>query len=89
MDQVKSSYACCAGVFKRVVQQVQSQEMELDIPFHVVRNSYPHAQNNNDKNLAELFPENVWGGNWSPPIKHHLKLPARGDACIDCSYFFD
>ena len=85
------SYASCAEVFKRAVQQKPSPRDGIRYSrFVVVSNSYPMLKTTTIKTWLELFPENIWGGlHWSPPIKHHLKLPARGDASgIDCEVIF-
>ena len=85
------SYACCAEIFKRAVQQKPSPKDGIRYTrFAVVRNSYPMLKTTTIKTWLELFPENVWGNlHWSPPITHHLKLPARGDASgIDCEVIF-
>jgi len=85
------SYACCAEIFKRAVQQKPSPKDGIRYSrFAVVRNSYPMLKTTTIKTWLELFPENVWGNlHWSPPITHHLKLPARGDASgIDCEVIF-
>tara|TARA_Y100001973_G_scaffold72470_1_gene105693 strand:- start:12123 stop:13643 length:1521 start_codon:yes stop_codon:yes gene_type:complete len=85
------SYACCAEVFKRAVQQKPSPRDGIRYSrFVIVRNSYPMLKTTTIKTWLELFPENIWGGlHWSPPIKHHLKLPSRGNASgIDCEVIF-
>ena len=55
------SYACCAEVFKRAVQQKPSPRDGIRYSrFVVVRNSYPMLKTTTIKTWLELFPENVW-----------------------------
>lgn len=85
------SYACCAELFKRAVQQKPSPRDGIRYSrFAVVRNSYPMLKTTTIKTWLELFPENVWGNmHWSPPITHHLKLPPRANASgIDMEVIF-
>ena len=76
------SYACAAEVMLRAVKQPVSPKDGVRYSrFVVVRNSYPELRTTTIKTWLELFPENVFGPmRWSPPITHHIKLPARGDA---------
>jgi len=85
------SYACASEIMLRAVKQAPSPRDGIRYTrFVVVRNSYPMLRTTTLKTWAELFPENVWGRMyWSPPITHHIKLPARGDAHgIDCEVIF-
>ncbi len=85
------SYACAAEVMLRAVKQPVSPKDGVRYSrFVVVRNSYPELRTTTIKTWLELFPENVFGPmRWSPPITHHIKLPARGDAAgIDCEVIF-
>tara|TARA_A100001011_G_C14305649_1_gene842978 strand:- start:145 stop:1683 length:1539 start_codon:yes stop_codon:yes gene_type:complete len=85
------SYACCAELFKRAVQQRPSPKDGIRYTrFAIVRNSYPMLKTTTLKTWLELFPESVWGNvHHSPPITHHLKLPPRGKAHgIDCEVIF-
>ncbi len=85
------SYACAAEVFMRAVKQKPSPKDGIKYSrFVVVRNSYPELRTTTIKTWQEIFPENIWGGmRWSPPISHHIKLPAReGAAGIDCEVIF-
>ncbi len=56
----------------------------------VVRNSYPMLKTTTIKTWLDLFPEATFGNLlWTPPITHHIRLPARGDAAgIDCEIIF-
>lgn len=85
------SYACAAEIMLRAVKQAPSPKDGIRYSrFAVVRNSYPMLKTTTIKTWQELFPENIWGRmHWSPPIKHHIKLPSRGDAHgIDCEVLF-
>jgi hypothetical protein len=85
------SYACAAEIFMRAVKQKPSPKDGIKYSrFVIVRNSYPELRTTTIKTWQEIFPENIWGGmRWSPPISHHIKLPAReGAAGIDCEVIF-
>ena len=85
------SYACAAEIFLRAVKQKQSPKDGIKhTRFVIVRNSYPELRTTTIKTWQEIFPENIWGNmRWSPPISHHIKLPARqGAAGIDCEVIF-
>ena len=85
------SYACAAEIMIRAVNQVQSPRDGIKYSrFVVVRNSYPELRTTTIKTWQELFPENIWGAfRWSPPLTHHIKLPARDNAPgIDCEVIF-
>ena len=85
------SYACAAEIMLRAVKQKPSPRDGIrKSRFAVVRNSYPMLKTTTLKTWMEIFPENIWGpAHWSPPITHHIKLPARGDAHgIDCEVIF-
>ena len=85
------SYACCAEVFRRAIQQKPSPRDGIRYSrFAIVRNSYPMLKTTTLKTWLELFPEHIWGNvHHSPPITHHIKLPPRGDASgIDCEVLF-
>lgn len=85
------SYACAAEIMLKAVQQKPSPLDGIKYSrFVIVRNSYPELKTTTIKTWLDLFPENVWGPMlWTPPITHHLRLPARGDAAgIDCEVIF-
>ena len=85
------SYACAAEVMLRAVKQPVSPKDGVRYSrFVVVRNSYPELRTTTLKTWLELFPEHIFGSmRWSPPLTHHIKLPARGDAAgIDCEVIF-
>lgn len=75
------SYACAAEIFLRALKQPPSPKDNIRYSRGVViRNSYPELRTTTIKTWLELFPENRWGAmRWSPPLTHHLKLPAKGD----------
>ena len=85
------SYACCAEIFKRAVQQKPSKRDGIKYSrFVIVRNSYPMLKTTTLKTWLELFPEHIYGSvRNSPPITHHIKLPSReGAAGIDLEVIF-
>ena len=85
------SYACCAELFKRAVQQKPSPRDGIKYTrFAIVRNSYPMLKTTTLKTWLELFPEDVWGNvHHAPPIKHHIRLPSRDNASgIDMEVMF-
>ena len=85
------SYACAAEIMLKAVKQKQSPRDGIKYSrFVVVRNSYPELRTTTIKTWQELFPENIWGAfRWSPPLTHHIKLPARdGAPGIDCEVIF-
>ena len=85
------SYACAAEIMLKAVSQVPSPRDGIKYSrFVVVRNSYPELRTTTIKTWQELFPENIWGAfRWSPPLTHHIKLPARDNAPgIDCEVIF-
>ena len=85
------SYACCAEIFKRAVQQKPSKRDGIKYSrFVIVRNSYPMLKTTTLKTWLELFPEHIYGAvRNSPPITHHIKLPSReGAAGIDLEVLF-
>lgn len=85
------SYACCAEIFKRAVQQKPSKRDGIKYSrFVIVRNSYPMLKTTTLKTWLELFPEHIYGPvRNSPPITHHIKLPSReGAAGIDLEVIF-
>ena len=85
------SYACCAEIFRRAVQQKPSPRDGIRYTrFAVVRNSYPMLRTTTLKTWLELLPEHIWGNvRHAPPITHHLKLPPRKNASgIDCEIIF-
>ena len=85
------SYACCAEIFKRAIQQKPSPRDGIKYSrFVIVRNSYPMLKTTTLKTWLELFPEHIYGPvHHSPPITHHIKLPSRdGAAGIDCEVIF-
>ena len=85
------SYACCAAIFKRAIQQKPSKRDGIKYSrFVIVRNSYPMLKTTTLKTWLELFPEHIYGAvRHSPPITHHIKLPSReGAAGIDLEVIF-
>ena len=85
------SYACAAEIMLRAVKQKVSPRDGIRFTrFAIVRNSYPELSTTTIKPWQEIFPENIWGAmRWSPPLTHHIKLPARdGAAGIDCEVIF-
>jgi len=85
------SYACCAEIFKRAIQQKPSKRDGIKYSrFVIVRNSYPMLKTTTLKTWLELFPEHIYGSvRHSPPITHHIKLPSReGAAGIDLEVLF-
>jgi hypothetical protein len=85
------SYACAAEVMLRAVRQKPSPIDGIRYSrFVIVRNSYPELKTTTIKTWQDLFPENTFGPMlWTPPITHHIRLPARGDAAgIDCEVIF-
>jgi hypothetical protein len=85
------SYACAAEIMLRAVKQKPSPRDGIRYSrFAIVRNSYPELRTTTIKTWQEIFPENIWGAmRWSPPLTHHIKLPARdGAAGIDCEVIF-
>ncbi len=84
------SYACASKIFIKAVQQKPSPIDNIRYTrFAVVRNSYPMLKTTTIKTWIDLFPESTFGPLlWTPPITHHIRLPARGDAAgIDCGTF--
>jgi hypothetical protein len=85
------SYACAAEVFIRAIQQKPSPIDGIRYSrFVIVRNSYPELKTTTIKTWLDLFPENTFGPMLhTPPITHHIRLPARdGAAGIDCEVIF-
>jgi len=85
------TYACCAEVMMRAVQQKPSPVDGIRYSrCAIVRNSYPMLKTTTIKTWLELFPENIFGAmNWTPPITHHIRLPAReGASGIDLEVMF-
>jgi hypothetical protein len=85
------SYACAAKIFIRAVQQKPSPIDNIRYSrWAVVRNSYPMLKTTTIKTWLDLFPESTFGPMlWTPPITHHIRLPARGEAAgIDCEVIF-
>jgi len=75
------SYACAAEVFLRALAQEPSPRDNIRYTrCAVIRNTYPELRTTVLKTWGEIFPENVFGNmRWSPPITHHIKLPAKDD----------
>jgi hypothetical protein len=85
------SYACAAKIFKKAVEQKPSPIDGIKYSrFAIVRNSYPMLKTTTIKTWLDLFPEATFGPMlWTPPITHHIRLPAReGAAGIDCEVIF-
>ena len=85
------SYACCAEIFRRAVQQRPSPRDGIKYSrFAIVRNTPPMLRTTTLKTWLELLPEDVWGPvKYAPPITHHIKLPPRdGAAGIDMEVIF-
>ena len=85
------SYACAAEVMMRAVKQKPSPIDGIRYSrFAIVRNSYPMLKTTTIKTWLDLFPEATFGPMlWTPPITHHIRVPARGDAAgIDCEVIF-
>lgn len=85
------SYACCAEIMMKAVQQKPSPIDGIKYSrFAIVRNSYPMLKTTTIKTWLDLFPEATFGPLlWTPPITHHIRLPARdGAAGIDCEVIF-
>ena len=85
------SYACCAEIFRRAVQQRPSPRDGIKYSrFAIVRNTHPMLRTTTLKTWLELLPEDVWGPvKYAPPITHHIKLPPRdGAAGIDMEVIF-
>jgi hypothetical protein len=85
------SYACCAEIWRRAVEQKPSPRDGIKYTrFAIVRNTHPMLRTTTLKTWQELMPENIWGNvKYAPPITHHIKLPPRGDAAgIDCEVIF-
>lgn len=85
------SYACCAEIFIKALQQKPSPIDGIRYSrFAVVRNSYPMLKTTTIKTWLDMFPEATFGPMlYTPPITHHIRLPARdGAAGIDCEVIF-
>ena len=85
------SYACCAEIFRRAVQQRPSPRDGVKYSrWAIVRNTHPMLRTPPLTTWLELLPEHVWGpGKYSPPITHHITLPPRdGAAGIDMEVLF-
>lgn len=85
------SYGCCSKIFIKAVQQKPSPIDNIRYSrWAVVRNSYPMLKTTTIKTWLDLFPESTFGPMlWTPPITHHIRLPARGDAAgVDCEVIF-
>ena len=85
------SYACCAEIWRRAVEQKPSPRDGIKYSrFAIVRNTHPMLRTTTLKTWQELMPENIWGNvKYAPPITHHIKLPPRGNAAgIDCEVIF-
>ena len=85
------SYACCAEIFRRAVEQKPSPRDGIKYSrFAIVRNTHPMLRTTTLKTWLELLPEDVWGPvKYAPPITHHIKLPPRdGAAGIDMEVIF-
>ena len=85
------SYACCAEIFRRAVQQRPSPRDGIKYSrFAIVRNTHPMLRTTTLKTWLELLPEATWGPvKYAPPITHHIKLPPRdGAAGIDMEVIF-
>ena len=85
------SYACCAELWRRAVQQKPSPRDGIKYSrFAIVRNTHPMLRTTTLKTWMELMPEHIWGNvKYAPPITHHIKLPSKGDAAgIDCEVIF-
>ena len=85
------SYGCAAKIFKKAIQQKPSPHDNIRYTrWAVVRNSYPMLKTTTIKTWLDLFPEATFGPMlWTPPITHHIRLPARdGAAGIDCEVIF-
>ena len=85
------SYGCASKIFLKAIKQKPSPIDNVRYTrFAVVRNSYPMLKTTTIKTWLDLFPESTFGPMlWTPPITHHIRLPARGDAAgIDCEVIF-
>jgi len=85
------SYACCAEIFRRAVEQKPSPRDGIKYSrWAIVRNTHPMLRTTTLKTWLELLPENIWGPvKYSPPITHHIKLPPRdGASGIDMEVIF-
>ena len=85
------SYACCAEIFRRAVEQKPSPRDGIKYSrFAIVRNTHPMLRTTTLKTWLELLPEHIWGPvKYSPPITHHIKLPPRENASgIDMEVIF-
>ena len=85
------SYACAAEIMMRAVRQKPSPIDGIRYSrWAIVRNSYPMLRTTTLKTWIDLFPEATFGPiHYTPPITHHIRLPARGDAAgIDCEVIF-
>lgn len=85
------SYACCAEIFRRSVEQKPSPRDGIKYSrWAIVRNTHPMLRTTTLKTWLELLPENIWGPvKYSPPITHHIKLPPRdGASGIDMEVIF-
>lgn len=85
------SYACASKIFLKAIKQKPSPIDNIRYTrWAVVRNSYPMLKTTTIKTWIDLFPESTFGPMlWTPPITHHIRLPARGDAAgIDMEVIF-
>ncbi|MBL00811.1 MAG: TerL [Opitutales bacterium] len=85
------SYGCCAEILKMALSQKPSPRDGIKYSrFAIVRNTHPMLRTTTLKTWLELLPENYWGNvKYSPPITHHIKLPARdGAAGVDMEVIF-
>jgi hypothetical protein len=85
------SYGCAAKIMKKAVEQKPSPIDGIRYTrWAIVRNSYPMLKTTTIKTWLDLFPESTFGPMmWTPPITHHIRLPARdGAAGIDCEVIF-
>ena len=85
------SYGCCAEIFRMALAQKPSPRDGIKYSrFAIVRNTHPMLRTTTLKTWLELLPEHYWGNvKYSPPITHHIKLPAReGAAGVDMEVIF-
>lgn len=85
------SYGCAAKIFLKALKQKPSPADNIRYSrWAVVRNSYPMLKTTTIKTWLDLFPEATFGQLlWTPPITHHIRLPARGEAAgLDMEVIF-
>lgn len=83
------SAMCCVEMFRRACQQLPDKNGVRRTRWGVIRNTGPQLKTTTIKTWLEWFPEHIFGKFiFSPPFRHHIKVPLADGTRLDMEVYF-